>query len=205
MKIQAKCKVCRSLGQKILWNERCASGKCALTRRRVRPGIHAYKPRSLSDFARQLIEKQKIRYFYLLKEKQMKNIVDKAKQLKDPLPVALIKLLESKLDTVIWRLGYTHSKLQAKQLISHGHFLVNGKKINLPNYLLKPGDVIEIKERSKNLQIFKDLNKRLKLAQIPAWLKIDFNSLKGEFLRYPEIEEVNLPFNLNLALQFYGK
>ncbi|MCS7184005.1 MAG: 30S ribosomal protein S4 [Patescibacteria group bacterium] len=205
MKIKAKCKICRSLGQKILWNERCLSGKCALSRRRVRPGMHGYKVRSLSDYAKQLIEKQKIKNFYLLKENQIKNIIDLAKKSKEPLPVALIKKLESKFDTVIWRLGYSSSKLQSRQLISHGHFMINGKKVNLPNYFLKPGDKIEIREKSKNLIIFKDLNKKLKSYQIPLWLKLDFSSFKGEFVRYPELEEVNLPFNISLALQFYGQ
>ena len=205
MKIKTKCKICRSLGQKILWNERCASGKCALSRRRVRPGMHGYKSRSISDYGRQLMEKQKIRYFYLLKEKQFKNIIEKARKTKEPLPSALIKLLESKLDIVVWRLGYTHSKPQARQLIVHGHFLVNSKKVDFPNYFLKPGDMIEIKEKSKNIMIFKDLNKRLKNYQFPAWLKMNIDNLQGEFVRYPEIEEVNLPFNISLALQFYGK
>lgn len=205
MKIKAKCKICRSLGQKILWNERCASGKCALSRRRVRPGMHGYKPRVLSDYAKQLIEKQKIKNFYLLKENQLKNIIEYAKKLKEPLPSALIKLLESKFDNVIWRLGYTFSKLHARQLVTHGHFLINGKKVNLPNYFLKPGDIVEIREKSKNLVIFKDLNKKLKAYQIPSWLKMSLDNLKGEFVRYPELEEVNLPFNISLALQYYGK
>jgi small subunit ribosomal protein S4 len=205
MKIEAKCKICRRLGQKLLWNERCASGKCALSRRRVRPGMHGYKPRTLSDYARQLIEKQKLRYFYILKENQLKNIFEKAKKLKEPLPSAIIKILESKLDIVIWRLGYTSSKLQARQLVNHGHFLVNGEKVNIPTYFLKPGDIIEIKPKSKNLAIFKDLNKKLKSYQIPSWLKINFDNLTGEFNRYPELEEVNLPFDIQLALQLYGK
>ncbi|GIW66224.1 MAG: 30S ribosomal protein S4 [Candidatus Parcubacteria bacterium] len=204
MKIKTKCKICRSLGQKILWNERCSSGKCALSRRRTRPGMHGYKPRVLSNFAKQLIEKQKIKYYYLLKEKQLKNFVYKAKKIKEPLPSALVKILESKFDIIVWRAGYTSSKLQGRQLINHGHFLINDKKINLPNYLLKPGDIIKINDKSKNLVLFKDLNKKIKSIQLPNWLKFDFNNLSVEFVRYPEIEEVNLPFNLSLALQFYG-
>jgi small subunit ribosomal protein S4 len=205
MIIDKKCKICRKLGQKILWNERCMSGKCALSRRRIRPGMHGYKPRTLSDYAKRLLEKQKIKYFYLLKEKQLKNLIEKARKFKEPLPSALVKLLESKLDNVLWRLGYSSSKLQIKQLISHGHFLVNDKKIKSHNYLLEPGDKISIKESSKNLKIFKDLDKRLKIHNVPSWLKINYNDFSGEFLRYPELEEVNLPFNVVLALEFYKK
>ena len=118
MKIEAKCKICRRLGQKLLWNERCMSGKCALSRRRIKPGVHGYKPKPLSDFAKQLIEKQKLKNYYLLKEKQLKNFIDKAKKNKEPLPVSLIKILESKFDNVIWRAGYSLSKLQCRQLIT---------------------------------------------------------------------------------------
>ncbi|GIW65847.1 MAG: 30S ribosomal protein S4 [Candidatus Parcubacteria bacterium] len=205
MKIEAKCKICRKLGQKLLWNERCMSGKCSLSRRRIKPGIHGYKPRSLSDFAKQLIEKQKLKNYYLLKEKQLKNFIDKAKKNKEPLPLSLIKILESKFDNFVWRSGYSLSKLQSRQLITHGHFLINDKKINLPNYLLKPGDIIKIREESKKLSIFRDIDKKLKNSQIPSWIKFNFNDLSAEFIRYPELEEINLPFNLSIALQFYGK
>ncbi len=205
MLIAKKCKICRSLGQKILWNERCSSNKCALSRRRTRPGMHGNKPRVLSDYGRSLVEKQKIRFYYLLKEKQLKNFIEKAEKWKEPLPIALIKLLESKLDNVVWRLGYTNSKLHARQLVSHGHFLVNGQRVKTPSLLLEPGDIIEIRPASKNIEPFKDLQKKLKIYSPPPWLKIDINTLKGEFLRYPEPEELNLPFNVPLALQYYSK
>jgi len=205
MLIEKKCKICRSLGQKILWNNRCASNKCALLRRRTRPGVHGAKPRVLSDYGRSLVEKQKLRFYYLLKEKQLKNLVEKAEEMKESTPIALIKLLESKLDNVIWRLGYTDSKLHAKQLVSHGHFLVNGKRVRTSFIFLEPGDIIEIKPQSKNKEPFKNLQKKLKIYTPPPWLKIDVNTLKGEFLRYPEPEELSLPFNVPLALQFYSK
>jgi len=205
MLIEKKCKICRSLGQKILWNARCASEKCALSRRRTRPGMHGAKPRVLSDYGRSLIEKQKIRFYYILKEKQLKRLVEKAEEMNEPLPIALIKLLESKIDNVIWRLGYTDSKLQARQLVSHGHFLLNGKRVKTSFIFLKPGDIIEVRPQSKDKEPFKNLQKKLKIYTPPQWLKIDVNTLKGEFLRYPEPEELNLPFNIQLALQFYSK
>ncbi len=205
MLVAKKCKICRSLGQKILWNERCASNKCALTRRRTRPGMHGYKSKALSSYAKELIEKQKLRYFYLLKDNQLKNLLEKAKKSKETPASALIKILESKLDNVIWRLGYVNSKLQARQLISHGHFLVNKKRVRTPFYFLKPGDKIEIREQSKDIEPFKDLAKRLKIYTPPLWLKIDPHTFEGEFLRYPELSEINLPFNLDLALNFYSR
>jgi small subunit ribosomal protein S4 len=205
MLIEKKCKICRSLGQKILWNNRCASNKCALSRRRTRPGMHGAKPRVLSDYGRSLIEKQKIKFYYVLKEKQLKRLVEEAEKMKEPTPQALIKLLESKLDNVIWRLGYTDSKLHAKQLVSHGHFLVNGKRVKSSFIFLSPGDVIEIRPQSKDIEPFKNLHKKFKIYTPPPWLRIDVNTLKGEFLRYPEPEELNLPFNVPLALQFYSK
>lgn len=205
MLIEKKCKICRSLGQKILWNERCMSNKCALDRRRTRPGVHGYRPRVLSDYARKLIEKQKLRYYYLLKEKQLRNFVEKASKMKEPLPYALIKLLESKLDHVIWQLGFTSSKLHAKQLVSHGHFLVNKRRIKTPSYLLKPGDIIEIREASRDIVPFKNLEKVLKVYNTPPWLKLDVNNFKAEFVRYPELEELQLPFDIQSVLEFYSR
>jgi small subunit ribosomal protein S4 len=204
MLVDKKEKLCRKYGQKLLMSERCEN-KCALDRRRTRPGVHGHKPKAISDYGRLLIEKQKLRYFYLLKNKQLKNLIDKCRKMKEPLPSALIKILESKIDNVVWRLGYVKSKFQARQLVSHGHFLVNGKRVKTSNYFLKPGDVIEIREKSKNLEIFKDLPKRLKGYIPPKWLKIDLNTLRGEFLRYPELEEVALPFDINLAIQFFSR
>ena len=167
--------------------------------------MHGAKPRVLSDYGRSLIEKQKVRFYYLLKEKQFKNLLEKAAKMKEPVTIALIKLLESKLDNVIWRLGYTDSRLHAKQLVSHGHFLVNGKRVKSSFIFLKPGDIIEVRSQSKNKEPFKNLQKKLKIYNPPPWLKIDINKLKGEFLRYPETEELNLPFNIPLALQFYSR
>lgn len=205
MLIEKKCKICRSLGQKLLWNERCMSNKCALDRRRTRPGMHGWKPRALSDYGRKLIEKQKLRFYYLLKEKQLRNIIEKAKKWKEPLPVAVAKLLESKLDHVIWQLGFVNSRMQARQLTSHGHFLVNGKRVKSSFYFLEPGDIIEVKEASKDIEPLKNIEKKLKFYTPPPWLKLDIDNLKAEFLRYPELEELNLPFNVQLALEFYSK
>lgn len=205
MLIEKKCKICRKVGQKVLLNERCASGKCALDRRRKKPGMHPQKRRPLSQYGKELLEKQKLRYSYLLKEKQIKNLAKKALRSKEPAPSALIKMLERKFSNVIWLLGLAPSKTTAKQFISHGHFFVNGKRIKSHSYFVEPGDTIEIREQSKEIKTLKDTADRLRKYAPPAWLKIDPQTLKAEVLRSPELEEINSPINLNLVIDFYSR
>ncbi len=205
MKVGPKEKYCRRFGQKMMWNERCSSNKCGLTRRRIRPGVHGHKPRSLSLYGRQLLEKQRLKFSYLLNERKLKNYVELAKKAKKSAPLALIELLERRLDNVIWRLGYVTSKLTARQLVSHGHFLVNGRKLNIPSYLVKEGDVIEIRPQSRNIKLFEDLAQRLKFHQVPSWLEIDLNTFKAKVLKLPQAEEIQHNFNLPLVIDFYSR
>lgn len=205
MKIGPREKYCRRFGQKLLWNDRCSSVKCGLVRRRIRPGVHGHKSRSLSLYARQLLEKQKLRFSYLLSEKKLKNYVEMAFKFKESAPAALIELLERRLDNVIWRLGYVNSKLLAHQLVSHGHFLVNDKKIKSPSYLVQEGDIISIKPQSKNIKPFADLGQRLKFYQFPSWLSIDPNTFTAKVLKLPKAEEIQHNFNLSLIIDFYSR
>lgn len=205
MKIGPKEKFCRRYGQKLLWNDRCSSTKCGLVRRRARPGAHGRKPKVLSLYARQLMEKQKVRFSYLLTEKKMKNYVNMAMKFRESAPMALIELLERRLDNVIWRLGYVNSKLMARQLVSHGHFLVNGKKIKSASYLVNEGDIISIKPQSKKIKPFADLNQRLKFYQPPSWLTIDSQTLEAKVLKLPKGEEIQHNFNLSLVIDFYSR
>jgi small subunit ribosomal protein S4 len=205
MLILKKCKICRRLGQKALLNQRCASNKCAFNRRKGKPGMHSRKRRTLSQYGKELAEKQKIKYFYLLKEKQLKRLVKNALAGKESAPDTLARMLERKLLNVIWLAGYVASKTAGRQLISHGHFLVNGKKIKSHNYMVEPYDIIEINERSRQTKIFQDLNERLKNYVTPAWIKFDAKTFKAEILRLPELEEINLPVNLNLVIDFYSR
>lgn len=205
MLIRQKCKKCRAYGQKLLLNERCASNKCALIRRGTRPGVHGRKPRKLSEYARQLIEKQKLRFSYLLKEKQLKKYFKLAQKSKEPTDEALMKLLEKRLDNVIYRAGYVPAKTTARQLVVHGHFLVNGRKVNIPSFQVKPGDLIEIKPKSKELKIFKDLNLRLRKYQPPAWLEIDKEKFVTKVIREPQLEDIQTPVNLDLVINFYSR
>ncbi len=205
MKLGPKEKYCRRFGQKMMWNERCLSGKCGLIRRRTRPGVHGYKPRNLSLYARQLLEKQRLKFSYLLNERKIKNYVELAKKSKKSAPLALIEILERRLDNVIWRLGYVPSKLTARQLVSHGHFLVNGKRMTTPSYLVNEGDVIEIRPQSRNIKPFENIEQRLKFHQVPSWLEIDLSTLKAKVLRLPAGEEIQHNFNLPLVIDFYSR
>lgn len=205
MKITSKEKFCRRFGQKMIWNERCASAKCGLVRRRQRPGVHGHKLRSVSLYGRQLLEKQRLKFSYLLNERKIRNYVELAKKSKKSAPLALIELLERRLDNVVWRLGYVSSKLTARQLVSHGHFLVNGKKVKSPSYLVEAGDIIEIRPRSRNIKPFENLDKRLKFYQPPSWLEIDKNTFKAKVLKLPTAEEIQHNFNLPLVIDFYSR
>lgn len=205
MKITSKEKFCRRFGQKMIWNERCLSAKCGLVRRRQRPGVHGHKSRSISLYGRQLLEKQRLKFSYLLNERKIRNYVELAKKSKKSAPLALIELLERRLDNVVWRLGYVSSKLTARQLVSHGHFLVNGKKVKSPSYLVEAGDIIEIRPQSRNIKPFENLDKRLKFYQPPSWLEIDKNTFKAKVLKLPTAEEIQHNFNLPLVIDFYSR
>jgi small subunit ribosomal protein S4 len=205
MKIGPKEKYCRRFGQKMLWNERCFSAKCGLLRRRQRPGVHGHKLRPISLYGRQLLEKQRLKFGYLLNEAKLKNYVEMAKKSKKSAPQALIELLERRLDNVIWRLGFVPSKLSARQLVSHGHFLVNSKRVKTPSYLVNEGDIIEIRPQSKNIKPFENLAQRLKFHQPPSWLEIDKENFKAKVLKLPSAEEISHNFNLPLVIDFYSR
>jgi len=205
MKIGPREKYCRRFGQKMLWNERCSSIKCGLVRRRQRPGVHGRKPKALSLYGKQLLEKQRLKFSYLLNERKMKNYVEMAKKSKKSAPLALIELLERRLDNVIWRLGFVPSKLTARQLVSHGHFLVNGRRVKTPSYLVNEGDIIEIRPQSRDIKPFENLGERLKFYQPPSWLEIDKETFKAKVLKLPQAEEIQHNFNLPLVIDFYSR
>jgi small subunit ribosomal protein S4 len=205
MKIGPREKFCRRFGHKMLWNERCASGKCGLVRRKYPPGVHGRKSRSLSAYARQLLEKQRLKFSYLINETKMKNYVALAKKSKKSAPLALIEILERRLDNVIWRLGITNSKLEARQLVSHGHFLLNGKRVKSSSYLVEVGDVIEIRPQSRNIKNFKNLSQRLNFYQPPNWLQVDKEKFSFKVVKLPQAEEIEHNFNLSLVIDYYSR
>ncbi len=205
MWLGAKCKYCRRFGIKVGLNERCLSHKCALVRRRTRPGMHGRKPRVLSLYGRQLLEKQRLKIFYLINEAKMKNYVEMAKKAKKSAPEALIEILERRLDNVVWRAGYVPAKTMARQLVSHGHFLVNGKRMRSPSYLVEAGDIISLRPQSRDLKPFEDLVQRWKFYKPPSWLEINPQTLETKVLKLPSAEEIPHNFNLGLVIDFYSR
>lgn len=203
---KSKEKLERSLGVKLfLKGDRCNSPKCAMVRRPNKPGMHgAKRRRAPSEFGGQLMEKQRIRASYGLRESQLSEIVAKAmKKTGAAAGEEIIGSLERQFANVIFRLGLASSRTVARQLISHGHFLVGKKKINAPFYSLKVGEIISINQKSKELLIFKDLSNKLKKYDAPEWLLLDKEKLEGKLLSLPK--NVEIPFDINLVVDYYSK
>lgn len=189
----------RALGTKLfLKAERCNSPKCVTVRRPYRPGIHGQKRHSVSEFGRQLKEKQKIQISYGLSNRQMQKLFKKN-------PEAVVKLLEARLDRVVYLLGLAASPRIARQLVSHGHIVLNGRKVTIPSHRVRIGDVVGIHPSSKPLKIFEDLGARLKQYEPPAWLQLDKNTFEGKCLAEPDPANTAFNFDTNLVVQFYSR
>ena len=191
MIIKAKCKKCRRFGQKLfLKGDRCFGQKCAMIRRPYPPGVHgkSFKKRS-SEYGLQLNEKQKVRNVYGISEKQFKRYFKEIAIQKGNKEELFAQKIESRLDNVIFRLGLACSRSLARQIVSHGHILVNGRKVDIPSYKVKKNDVIKIKEKSKNITIFKDLKTLLKKYELPVWLSLDKEKLEAKIIKEKEMKE----------------
>jgi len=205
-----KCKICRRLGVKLfLKGEKCSSPKCPMIRRPYPPGPKRKRRRkTFSEYGKELREKQKLRNFYNLRETQLrkyvKEILKKGGKTKDPTAL-LIEKLEARFDNVVFRLGFANSHIQARQLISHKHFLINGKPVNIPSYSLKKDDKISIKSQKREKAIFQKLPTLLKKKQLPSWLKIDKEKLEGEVIGVPLIEEVAPFAEISAIFEFYSR
>lgn len=195
----------RALGMKLfLKGERCSSPKCAMVRRPNRPGIHGSKRRrAISEYGEQLLEKQRIRVNYGLREAQLAKIVKNSLKKTGAISEMIINYLERQLSNVVFRLGLASSRVIARQLINHGHFLVNGKKVTSPSYFVKAGDMISIKPSSQNLLIFKDLLIKIKKYEPPEWLSLDREKLEGKVISLPK--NIEIPFDINLVVDYYSK
>ncbi len=203
---KSKEKLERSLGMKLfLKGDRCNSPKCAMVRRPSRPGVHgAKRRRAPSEFGSQLMEKQRMRVSYGLRENQLSEIVSKAmKQKSAGVGDSIIETLERQFANVVFRLGIASSRTIARQLISHGHFFVNKKKIRAPFYPLKVGETVSIAPKSKELLIFNDLSNKLKKYDTPEWLILDKEKLEGKLLALPR--DMEMPFDINLVVDYYSK
>lgn len=203
----ASCKLCRRERQKLfLKGTKCFTEKCPIERKNYPPGQHAMSRRSkVSDYSFQLREKQKVKRTYGVQETQFRNYFDLASRQKGRTGENLVKLLERRLDNLIYRVGLAPSRKSARQLILHKHFRINGKTVNIPSFLLKAGDTIQVKDKSKQLRVFHDSMKRIKDDMMPAWLQVDKAALKGTLLAIPE--RIDIPFTANeqLIVELYSK
>ena len=199
-----QCKQCRREGQKLfLKGERCMTDKCSVERRPYPPGQHGRGRVRHSEYRHQLREKQKARRYYQLLEKQFRSYYDKASRQPGVTGENLLRLLERRLDNVVVRLGFASSRRQARQLIGHGHFAVNGRRVNKPSYQLRPGDVISVKETSGARPVINEATELT--ATVPAWLQADYDSLTAKVLRLPEREEISTPVQEQLIVELYSK
>jgi small subunit ribosomal protein S4 len=203
----AKCKLCRREGEKLfLKGDRCYSNKCAIEKRNFPPGQHGKaRVRKSSKYNVQLREKQKLRKTYGLLEAQFRNYFHKAAAQKGVTGTTLLQLLERRLDNVVYRLGFTTSRAQARQLIRHSHFEVNGKKVNIPSYLVGPGDRVNPRGKSKDLFIIKEAIKNVDARQAVPYLDLDTNKLEGTFVEIPGRDVIPVPVDEQLIVELYSK
>ena len=198
------CRLCRREGQKLfLKGERCYSGKCALEKRSYAPGQHGQGRKKSSDYGLQLREKQKAKRFYGLQETQFRNLFEKAAAKKGITGENLLIMLETRLDNVVFRMGLASSRKEARQLVTHGHLPVNGKKADIPSMQLKAGDVVAVKEKSTSSPKFKEIKEMT--ISTPAWVTIDTQKLEGKVLAMPTREQIDTPVAEHLIVELYSK
>lgn len=201
------CKLCRREGEKLfLKGSRCLSAKCSFEKRSYVPGQHGLSRRpKLSEYGVQLREKQKVKRIYGLLEAQFKSYYVKSTRQKGVTGENLLKMLESRLDNTVYRLGFAPSRKGARQLVLHKHFMVNGRPVNVPSYLLKPGDVITVRDKSRKMPIIHETMRRIKDDNIMPWLRIDKAKMEGEFLEVPNRQDIPVEVQENLIVELYSK
>jgi small subunit ribosomal protein S4 len=199
-----KCRVCRREGMKLfLKGERCLTEKCAVERRSYPPGEHGRGRIKQSEYLLQLREKQKARRYYGLLEQQFRNYYSKAAKGSGITGENLLRMLETRLDNVVYRLGFAASRAQARQLVRHGHFEVNGRRVNVPSYQVGPGDVVRMREGSPAEQVVRDATDLT--ASVAPWLEADHEGLTGRVLKSPGREEIDTPVQESLIVELYSK
>lgn len=207
--IDPVCKLCRREGMKLyLKGERCYSPKCSVEKRTYAPGMHGKKgtfKHKESDYALQLREKQKVRRFYGVQERQFRRYFASAQRIKGMTGANLLQTLERRLDNVVYRLGIADSRPQARQLVRHGHFTLNGQNHNVPSYLVKLGDVIAVRDNSRANGYFKTLADRLGQRTLPDWLEFDENNWSGRIVGSPERQTLEIPLREQLIVEYYSR
>lgn len=200
------CRLCRREGAKLyLKGDRCYTGKCAIDRRAYAPGQHGQGRKKQSEYGLQLREKQKARRIYGILETQFRNYFEKAENQKGVTGENLLRLLERRLDNVVYRLGFGGSRVEARQLVRHGHFSVNGKKVNIPSYLTKVGDVVEVAEKSRDNNRIKELAEQAARKTPAAWLESNADQFAGKVVAIPSREEIDVPIAEHLIVELYSR
>ncbi|AEF16418.1 MULTISPECIES: 30S ribosomal protein S4 [Thermoanaerobacterium] len=201
---ESTCKLCRREGMKLfLKGDKCYTEKCPFARRPYAPGQHGQNKKKLTNYGTQLREKQKLRRYYGVLERQFERYFEEAERMKGITGDNLLQLLERRLDNVVYRLSIASSRAQARQFVSHGHILVNGKKVDIPSYLVKAGDVVSVKDSSKSLDVIK--NNVEASTNIPDWLDFNRDSLEGKVLSLPTREHIDLPIEEHLIVELYSR
>ena len=200
------CRLCRREGKKLyLKGDRCVSGKCALDRRNTAPGQHGAATKKLKEYGKQTREKQSARRYYGVLEKQFVNYYEEAARQQGMTGENLLKLLERRFDNVVYRMGMANSRKEARQLVLHGHFTINGKKANIPSILVRSGDVIAVAENFKKSEKCKALAEALETKTSPKWLEVDKANFVAKVVALPEREDIDFPFEEQLIVELYSK
>ena len=201
----AVCRLCRREGMKLyVKGEKCYTDKCPVSKRNQAPGQHGTSRKKLSNYGMQLREKQKAKRFYGVLESQFRKYFEIAEKQTGITGENLLRLLETRLDNVVYRLGFAASRAEARQLVTHGHFTLNGQKVDIPSYHVKVGDLIVVKERSKNSPKFKELKETFK-GSVPQWVSVDVEKLEGKIVSLPSRDDIDLPIAENLIVELYSK
>jgi small subunit ribosomal protein S4 len=204
--VESACKLCRREGMKLfLKGPRCESDKCAMERRAYPPGQHGQRRKKDSEYGLQLREKQKVKRIYGVAEKQFRKIFAEATRVKGVTGETLLQLLERRLDNTVFRIGFAESRRQARQLVRHGHVRVNGRKVDIPSYTLKPGDQIVVREKSRDNVAVKRSLENLQKRPMPEWLEVDASNFTGTFKKIPKKDEIALPVQEQLIVELYSK
>ena len=199
------CKLCRREGKKLyLKGDRCLSGKCALDRRATAPGQHGAAKKKMREYGLQLREKQTTKRYYGVLEKQFKNYYDEAARKEGMTGENLLLLLERRLDNVVYRLGFAESRRDARQLVLHAHFTVNGKKVNIPSYIVKAGDVVAVKESSRSNKYFAEI-KQMQKGTMPKWVDFNPDTLEGKVLALPQRDDIDAQIAEHMIVELYSK
>lgn len=204
--IGPKCRLCRRENTKLfLKGERCYTESCAFDRRQYAPGQHGQGRSKFSAYGEQLREKQKVKRIYGVLEQQFRNYFHKAAQKRGVTGENLIMMLESRLDNMAYRMGFAPSRTEARQLVRHGHFLVNGKKVDIPSCLLRPGDAVQLREKSRSIAKIKESLETAQQRGVPRWLELDVENFTGKIVALPKRDEITMPIREQLIVELYSK